>query len=345
MRLLVTGAAGFIGSHTAEALLDHGDEVVGMDNLESPQARANLRVLAAHPHAQRFRFELGDVRDGARLRALCCAERFDAVIHLAALVGVRASAEHAARYVDVNISGSVGLLDAAAAGGVRQFVFASSSSVYGSAAQLPLRETDRCDRPQSPYAASKRAVELLGATYHQLYNMHFTALRFFTVYGPRNRTDMLAYSLMQRIVRGQPTMLFQGGELRRDWTYIADIVSGIVAAARRPLGYQIINLARGQDHSLHEFVRSIEQASGCKARIEYAPAPTTEMARTIGSIEEAQQLLGYTPVFDLHAGARALWAWYVRHAGLTYDNHATSDGSHLTTAVTQMQTATSARNR
>jgi UDP-glucuronate 4-epimerase len=325
MRVLVTGAAGFIGSHTVEALLERGDHqahVVGLDNLDSARARANLRVLAAHPHAQRFRFERGDVRDGASLRALCLAERFDVVIHLAALVGVRASAQQAARYVDVNVSGSLQLLEAARDGGVRHIVFASSSSVYGSSERLPLCETDACDRPQSPYAASKRAVELLGASYHHLHNMSFTALRFFTVYGPRNRPDMLAHQLLDRITRGQPITLFQqqGTDLRRDWTYVTDIVRGILAAAQRPLGYQIINLARGQDHSLHGFVRSIEQASGCRARIQYAHAPTTEMTRTRANIDKARELLGYDPVFDLAAGARALWAWHVAQRAVTLDS-------------------------
>lgn len=311
MRVLVTGAAGFIGSHTVEALLEQGADVVGFDNLESAQARANLRVLAAHACAQRFRFQLGDVRDGSSLRALCRAERFDVLIHLAALVGVRASAEQAARYVDVNVGGSTNLLEAARVGGVQQIVFASSSSVYGSSHQLPLRETDPCDAPQSPYAASKRAVELLGASYHHMHRMHFTALRFFTVYGPRNRTDMLAYRLVDRIARGLPITLYQGGELRRDWTYVTDIVRGIVAAAQRPLGYQIINLGRGHDHCLHSFVASVERTSGCKARLEYAPAPTTEMTRTLASTDKARRLLGYVPVIDLDVGARALWAWYL----------------------------------
>jgi len=310
MRVLVTGAAGFIGSHAVEALLEQGHSVVGLDNLESVRARTNLRVLAAHPCAQRFRFERMDVRDGASVRALCRAGRFDALIHLAAVVGVRASTEQAAHYVEVNVGGSLNVLEAAKDGGVSQVVFASSSSVYGSSDRLPMCETDPSDRPQSPYAASKRAVELLGASYHHLHGLHFTALRFFTVYGTRNRPDMFAHQVLDHIACGRPITLYHGGQLRRDWTYVTDIVKGIVAAAQCPLDYQIINLARGEDHSLNSFVGSIERASGLEAQVHYAPAPSADMKRTLASIDKARELLGYAPQLSLEAGARALWDWY-----------------------------------
>ncbi len=248
MTILVTGAAGFIGSHLAERLLRRGDEVIGLDNFndyyDPARKRANERRLCAYPN---FRMVEADVRDREALMRLFAAERIDAVAHLAAMAGVRDAIKLPDLYVNVDLNGTQNVLDAArAAGGVGNFVMASTSSVYGNTDRIPFVETDPCDRPLQPYAAAKRAAEILGYTYHYLFGQNFTVLRFFTVYGPNGRPDMMAYLLADSISKGREIPLYDGGEMYRDWTFVDDTVSGIVAALDRPLGYEIINLGRGE---------------------------------------------------------------------------------------------------
>ena len=248
MTILVTGAAGFIGSHLAERLLRRGDEVIGLDNFndyyDPTRKRANERRLCAYPN---FRMVEADVRDRERMFTLLAENKFSAVAHLAAMAGVRNAIEQPDLYVNVNLNGTQNVLDAArAAGGVGNFVLASTSSVYGNTEQVPFIETDSCDRPLQPYAAAKRAAEILGYSYHHLFGQNFTILRFFTVYGPNGRPDMMAYLLADSITKGKRIPLYDGGQMYRDWTYVDDTVSGIVAALDRPLGYEIINLGRGE---------------------------------------------------------------------------------------------------
>jgi UDP-glucuronate 4-epimerase len=252
-----------------------------------------------------------DVRDGETVQELCQRHRFDAIVHLAALAGVRASIRHSRRYFDVNVNGSVCLLEAAKDLGVSSFVFASTSSVYGDSEVWPFAETQACDRPLSPYAASKRAVELLGAAYAHLHQLNFVALRFFTVYGPRNRPDMMAYKLLESIVHGRRVPLYDRGNLRRDWTYVKDIARGVVAAVDCQLGYQVINLGRGDAVLLKDFVSTLEQLAGGRANLCDEPAPAADMPHTHARIEKAQRLLGYAPQTDVRDGARALWHWYL----------------------------------
>jgi UDP-glucuronate 4-epimerase len=313
--ILVTGAAGFIGSHAAEALARRGDRVVGLDNFDDYYDRTLKRrnvaeVKSALPPEARLEIVEGDVRDRNLVAQLFARHSFDAVVHLAALAGVRASIGHATRYFDVNVSGTISLLDACVGLRVPQFVFASTSSVYGNSERLPFVEDDRCDSPLAPYPASKRSAELLGYTYQNLSGLHFTGLRFFTVYGPRNRPDMMAHMLLDNIVHGRQVTLFEGGQMKRDWTFVEDIVQGVVAAVDRPLGYELINLGRGEPIWLREFVEVVQELTGKKAVLQSAAMPAADMKQTFASIEKARRLLGYAPKTSVREGVARLWEWY-----------------------------------
>lgn len=314
--VLVTGAAGFIGSNLVEALLARGDSVVGIDNLDAYYAlahkRRNLSELQQCPGAENFELIEGDIRDAALLARVFAARRLHAVVHLAALPGVRTSIGHAASYFDVNVTGSIRLLDAARDHDVGNFIFASTASVYGESETPPFVETAPCDRPLAPYPASKRAVELLGYSYHNLHRLNFTALRFFNVYGPRNRPDMMAYKLLDSVRHGTAVPFFGGGDMRRDWTYVDDIVRGVLAAIDRPLGYEIVNLGRGQPVLLRDFVRLLEDVAGRKAKLNPEAKPAADVAFTCADIDKAQRLLAYAPRVEVSDGVKALWSWYCR---------------------------------
>ncbi len=324
--ILVTGVAGFIGSHVAQALLARGDTVVGLDNLndyyDPARKQANLEEVQRNTHyTSRFIFIKGDIRDRNLVSQVFAKYHFDAIIHLAAMAGVRASIEDPAFYYDVNLNGTLVLLDAAV-GRLHPnpqhrtnnlhpiFVFASTSSVYGATQQIPFVETDPCNQPLAPYPASKRAAELLGYTYHHLYGLNFTALRFFTVYGPRGRPDMMAYKVADNIYFGREVPLYNNGQMYRDWTYIDDIVKGVLAAVDRPLGYEIINLGRGQPILLADFVRLIEEFTGRKAHLVPAPMPETDIPYTYADISKARRLLGYNPTISVQDGVARFLEWY-----------------------------------
>jgi len=313
VRALVTGAAGFIGSHLAEALLARGDDVVALDNFndyyDPARKRANVRGWSAQAGCTLLE---ADIRDAARMQALFEEHEFDAVAHLAAYGGVRYSIGRAPLYTDVNIVGSVNLLEAARLTGVGRFVFASTSSVYGDTTHLPFVEEDPCNLPLAPYPASKKAVEVLGYTYHNLHEMNFTAVRFFSVYGPRGRPDMMPFMVTDRIVRGETITLFDAGELKRDWTYVGDIVAGLVAALERPLGYEILNLGRGQPVLMSDFVTIIENLVGKKTKLETPPAPASEPKITFANVDKARRLLGYDTRVPVQEGLARLWEWYQR---------------------------------
>jgi len=324
--ILVTGAAGFIGSHTAQALASRGDRVVGLDNLndyyDPARKRANLEevrhALAKSNHADAFTCVEGDIRDQKLVGELFAAYKFDTVVHLAAMAGVRVSIENPHVYYDVNVTGTLNLFEAAVGrtGGIEKpealptFVFASTSSVYGNTKQIPFAEQDTCDRPLAPYAASKRAGELLGYSYHHLYGLSFTALRFFTVYGPRGRPDMMAYKVLDNIFTGREVPLYNSGQMHRDWTYVTDIVQGIVGAVDRPVGYEIINLGRGQPVLLAEFVEIIEQLVGKQANLIPTPMVDADVAYTYADITKARDLLGYEPQLSVREGVSHFWEWY-----------------------------------
>lgn len=317
-RILVTGAAGFIGSHTAQTFLQRGDTVVGLDNLndyyDPARKRQNLAELQSVARPAQFEFILGDIRDRALVRKVM-ATGFDAVVHLAAMAGVRVSVDDPWLYVDVNLTGTLNLLDAARESGRPNFVFASTSSAYGATTAVPFVETDPCDRPLAPYPASKRSAELLGFSYHHLHGIDFTALRFFTVYGPRGRPDMMAYKVFDTMRLGHEIPLYNGGQMHRDWTYVSDIVAGIVSASDRRLGYEIINLGRGEPVLLADFVGSLELLAGKKARLVPAPMMDADVAYTYADISKAQRLLDYAPEVSVELGVRRFYDWYVQSVG------------------------------
>jgi UDP-glucuronate 4-epimerase len=315
MKVLVTGAAGFIGSNLAEKLAMRGDEVVGLDNFndyyDPRKKRLNAQRLASYPN---FKMVEMDIRDREHLFEVFEEEKFDRVAHLAAMAGVRYAVQFPALYVEVDLNGTQNLMDAAlAAGSIDNFVFASTSSVYGNTTQIPFVETDPCDRPLQPYAAAKRAAEILGYAYHHLYGMNFTVIRFFTVYGPNGRPDMMAYLLADSITKGKQIPLYEGGQMYRDWTYVEDITDGVVAALDRPLGYEIINLGRGEPTLLKDFVEMIESLAGKKANVVNKPKLSADFIRNEADITKARRLLNYNPRVSVEEGVRRFWDWYQAH--------------------------------
>lgn len=313
--VLVTGAAGFIGSYTAQALLSRFDCVVGLDNLndyyDPRRKRANVEAIERGVKSdQRFELVVGDIRDAATVHAIFERHDIRAVVHLAAMAGVRVSIEKPDLYCNVNILGTLNLLNAARDFSTRNLVLASTSSVYGRTERIPFVETDTCDRPLSPYAASKRAAELLSFTYHHLYGQNVTVLRFFTVYGPRGRPDMMAYKVLTNIFTGADVPIYNNGQMHRDWTYIDDIVAGVVAASERSLGFEIINLGRGEPVLLAEFVGMIEDLADKKARLTPAPMPDADVPYTFADTSKAREKLGYEPRVSVAEGVRRLWSWY-----------------------------------
>lgn len=315
MSLLVTGSAGFIGSHLAERLCRRGDEVIGLDNFndyyDPARKRANEKRLSAYPN---FRMIEADIRDRERMFQLFDTESITAVAHLAAMAGVRNAVTHPDLYVNVNLNGTQNLLDAArVVGGVNNFVFASTSSVYGNTTQIPFVETDPCDRPLQPYAAAKRAAEILGFSYHHLFGLNFTVLRFFTVYGPNGRPDMMAYLLADSIMKGKEIPLYDNGQMYRDWTFVDDTVAGVVAAIDRPLGYEIINLGRGEPVLLRHFVEIMEELSGHKANVVPTPRLAADFPRNEADISKAMRLLDFNPSVSVDEGVRRFWKWYQQH--------------------------------
>jgi UDP-glucuronate 4-epimerase len=311
LRVLVTGAAGFIGSHLVEALLRRGDQVIGLDNFNDyyDPGRKHANIAPAQGHAH-FAFYEADIRDAGRMEQIAADHHPDAIAHLAAMAGVRYSIGRAPLYTDVNIRGTVNLLEAARRYGVPHFVFASTSSVYGETGQIPFVETDPCNHPLAPYPATKKAGEVMGHAYCQLHNMSFTAVRFFSVYGPRGRPDMMPYMVMHRTVNGQPIELFDGGRMRRDWTYVDDIVSGVVAALDRPLGYEIVNLGRGEPVWMTDLVEIVERLVGKAAVVNSVPAPASEPKINFADVGKARQLLGYDPGMSVAEGLAEMWRWY-----------------------------------
>lgn len=319
MTTLITGGAGFIGSQLALRLVRDGERVLIIDNFDdyySPTLkRANIdAVLALGGACQVIE---GDIRDPGTLQAIFRNNDIRKIAHLAALANVRYSIDRGPIYSDVNVTATVSLLDLARQRAVENVIFGSTSSVYGNAAHVPFHEDDPAIAPLAPYPASKRAAELFAYTYFNTFGLNTTVLRFFNVYGPHGRPDMMPIRAIEAILNGTPIQMYGGGHLKRDWTYIDDIVDGVAAALTRPLGFEIINLGYGHPITLLEFIDIYEQLIGKKAvRIDVA-APVSEPAITYCDNTRARTLLGFDPRTPISEGLARTWAWYKGMRGST----------------------------
>jgi len=329
MKVLVTGAAGFIGMHVAQRLLARGDDVVGVDSLNAyydpALKRARLAQLADRTN---FRFELLDIVEGPSLRALFAHEGFDRVVHLAAQAGVRHSIDNPLAYGDANLSGFLNVLEACRHHAVEHLVYASSSSVYGGNAKMPFSEADSVDHPVSLYAATKKANELMAHTYSHLYGIPTTGLRFFTVYGPWGRPDMAYFSFTRDILAGRPIDVFNEGKMMRDFTFIDDIVEGVVAVLDKPATpdpdfdaskphpgrshapYRVFNIGNQDPVRLGDFIETIERALGVEAVKVYKPMQPGDVIATYADVSALRAWTGVSPSTPLEVGIRRFADWY-----------------------------------
>lgn len=312
-RVLVTGGVGFIGSHLVEALLGRGDRVVVLDNLDdflysSELKRENLGLLEGR---EGFEFIEGDIRSLEDLdRAF--SGGVDVVVHLAARAGVRPSLEAAAEYASINVEGTIRVMDKCREYGVGRLVFASSSSVYGSCRHLPFREDMAMDWfPASPYASSKLAGELFCHNYHRLYGLNIFCLRFFTVYGPRQRPDMAIGKFTRLLFEGSPIPLYGDGGTLRDYTFISDIVDGVVRSVDRVEGFEVLNLGRGEPVYLRDLVEVLGRVSGREVELERLPMQRGDVVATHADITKARRVLGYEPRVGLEEGIRRYIDWFL----------------------------------
>ncbi len=315
MTILITGAAGFVGSRLAIRLLEAGEDVVGIDNFDpyyDPAIkRGNIAAIhRAAPTPRAFTLIEGDICNFDLLEKTFQDHSIRRVAHMAAMSGVRYSAERAPLYATVNVVGGANVLEAARRHQVEIVVQGSTSNVYGESARLPFSEHDPAVAPLAPYPASKRAAELFAHSYHHLHGLNTTVLRFFNVYGPHGRPDMMPIRTLKAILNDQPIQAFGGGELKRDWTYIDDILDGIIAALNRPLGFEILNLGCGFPISLLDFIHIYEKLIGKSAIVETAPMPATEVPITYCDNSRARELLGFAPKVQIEEGLARTWAWY-----------------------------------
>ena len=312
MNFLVTGGAGFIGSHVCERLLHDGHPVWAFDDLNDfydPQIkRRTLADITAL--GKPFTFVQGDLTDVCAVNELFSATRFDQIIHLAARAGVRPSLEKPALYQRVNVEGTVNLLEAARKTGVKKITIASSSSVYGVNAKVPFSERDPIFSAISPYAASKLACEALGHTYHHIYKMDVAMLRFFTVYGPRQRPDLAIHKFTKLIDAGKSIPVFGDGSTARDHTFVTDILDGIIACTKKELGFEIFNLGESQTIRLDQLISLIETALGKKAVIDRQPLQPGDVPITFADISKAQKMLGYNPQVKVEKGIPLFIDWF-----------------------------------
>jgi UDP-glucuronate 4-epimerase len=311
MKILVTGGAGFIGSHVCERLLKGGHAVWAFDDLNDfydPQIkRRNLRDIQAL--GRPFEFVQGDLLDRAALDELCGQAKFDQVVHLAARAGVRPSLEAPALYQRVNVEGTVNVLEAARLHGTQKLILASSSSVYGVNSKVPFAENDPIAQAISPYAASKLACESLGHVYHHIYGLDVVMLRFFTVYGPRQRPDLAIHKFARAIRAGKPIPVFGDGSTARDYTFIEDILQGIMSCTQREFGYEIFNLGESQTVKLSRLIELLEGALGQKAVIQRLPAQPGDVPLTCADISKAREKLGYNPSVSIEKGIPLFVQW------------------------------------
>ena len=312
MNFLVTGGAGFIGSHVCERLLHDGHAVWAFDDLNAsydPQLkRRNLRDIQSL--AKPFEFVHGDFTDRAALDEIFSSVKFDQVIHLAARAGVRPSLAEPALYQRVNVEGTVNVLEAARTNGVKKITIASSSSVYGVNAKVPFSESDPIFSAISPYAASKLSCEALGHVWHHIYGMDVAMLRFFTVYGPRQRPDLAIYKFATLITAGKPIPVFGDGSTARDYTYVTDTLEGIIACTKREFGFEIFNLGESETVKLSRLIELLETALGKKAVIDRQPMQPGDVPITFADISKARARLGYQPQVKIEQGIKLFADWF-----------------------------------
>jgi len=312
MNFLVTGGAGFIGCHVCERLLREGHAVWVLDDLNDfydPKIKqANLRDLESA--AKPFTFARGDLTDRAVVDELLGSVRFDQIIHLAARAGVRPSLEQPALYQRVNVEGTVNLLEAARRNGVTKIILASSSSVYGVNSKVPFSESDPIFSPISPYAASKLACEALGHAYHHVYGLDIVMLRFFTVYGPRQRPDLAIHKFARLMSAGKPIPVFGDGSSARDYTYVSDAVDGVMVCTQKEFGYEIFNLGESQTVPLSRLIELLEKHLGRKAIIDRQPPQPGDVPITFADISKAQKKLGYHPRVNIEEGIPQFVEWF-----------------------------------
>ncbi len=311
MKAFVTGAAGFIGSHLCERLLSQGWEVVGLDNFDPFYDRTIKEDnLLTAKQSEAFTFVEGDIRDAACMSRICKDGSIDMIVHLAARAGVRPSIQDPLGYADININGTLSLLETARHYSIRKFIFASSSSVYGNHQKVPFSEADNVDYPVSPYAATKKAGELICHTYSYLYGMDITCLRFFTVYGPRQRPDLAIHKFTRLIEDGQPIPVFGDGSMTRDFTYIDDIIDGVTASMLRCKGYHIYNLGESRPIRLDRLIEAIEKTMGQKAILNHLPEQPGDVRQTYADVSRAAREIGYQPKTEFEEGLARFVRWF-----------------------------------
>ena len=325
MRVLVTGAAGFIGAALSERLLARGDAVIGVDNLDDyyEVALKEARLARLREHAA-FAFERVDIADRAAMQALFERERFDAVVNLAAQAGVRYSVAHPEKYIDANVVGFGNVLEGCRYGGVKHLVYASTSSVYGLNSKLPFSEDDNVDHPASLYAATKKANELMAHTYAHLFDLPCTGLRFFTVYGPWGRPDMSPFLFVRAMLAGEPIKVFNHGNMQRDFTYIDDIVEGVVRVLDRPPArggsadtpatssapWRVYNIGNNEPVPLMRYIEVFERCLGLKAKLDLQPLQPGDVVATAADIERLDAAVGFRPATPIEEGVRRFVEWY-----------------------------------
>ncbi|MBO8131126.1 MAG: GDP-mannose 4,6-dehydratase [Candidatus Marinimicrobia bacterium] len=312
MNILVTGSAGFIGFHVSKSLLERGHNVIGIDNLNNyydptlKEARNN--ILKNHNNYTFYKIDLCEYEE---MDKVFRNHKIECICHLAAQAGVRYSLTNPFSYQKSNLEGFLNIIELAKNNRVKNFVYASSSSVYGNNKKLPFSEKDRVDNPISLYAATKKSNELIAYTYSHLFNLPCTGIRFFTVYGPYGRPDMALFKFTKNIIEDKPIDVYNFGKMKRDFTYIDDIVSGVISCLFKPFKYEIFNLGRSKSEKLMDFIYFIEKYLGKKAEINFLPIQPGDVPETYADIQHARDLLGYEPEVDIAIGVKKFIDWYI----------------------------------
>jgi UDP-glucuronate 4-epimerase len=312
MRILVTGAAGFIGYHLSSRLLARGDTVVGLDNMNAyyDVRLKESRLERLRATGERFEFVRADLADRPAMEKVFASGRFDAIVNLAAQAGVRYSVENPHAYVESNVVGFLNILEGARHHGTGHLVFASTSSVYGMGTELPYKETADTDHPVSLYAATKKSNEVMAHAYAHLFGIPATGLRFFTVYGPWGRPDMALFKFTKGILAGEPIPVFNAGKMVRDFTYVDDLVEGVVRVIDRPSGYRIFNIGNHRRVELMDYIRAIEKALGREAKLEMLPMQPGDVRATEADTSALEAATGFRPATPVEEGVRRFVEWY-----------------------------------